>query len=178
MAFTWGLAEGTFFFFAPDIWLSWLALKSPKRAFSASFTTVVGALVGGIVTYRGARRLGEVETRRLLTSLPAISGKMVDGVEGQLARGLGRMVLGPLSGTPYKIYAARAGLRGDDLGAFLAWSIPARIPRFLAVAGGTAWVARRARKRFGRRPRLEKVIFFLGWMVFYAAFFARVGRED
>lgn len=177
-AFTWGFAEGTFFFLVPDIWLSHLALVSPKRAFAASVPTLIGALAGGAATYTWARRIPEEESRRLLASLPAISTAMVDTVDAELSRGLHTMVLGPLRGRPYKIYARSAGVRGEGLLPFLLWSIPARLPRFLLVTGGTVLAARGGRKALGDRPWLEKVLFAAAWTAFYAWFFSTVGRED
>lgn len=177
-AFTWGFAEGTFFFLVPDIWLSYLTLSSPKRAFAASVPTLLGALAGGAVTYAWGKRLPEEESRRLLASLPAISTSMVDTVEAELTGGLPAMVLGPLRGRPYKIYARTAGMRGDGVLPFLLWSIPARLPRFLLVTGGAALAVRHGRRRFGHRPWLEKLTFALAWTAFYAWFFSAVGRED
>lgn len=176
-AFTWGFAEGTFFFLVPDIWLSYLTLSSPKRAFAASVPALLGALAGGAATYTWGRRLPAQESRRLLASLPAISTSMVDTVETELARGLPAMVLGPLRGRPYKIYARTAGVRGDGMLPFLLWSIPARLPRFLLVTGGAALAVRGGRRILGNRPRLEKLIFTAAWTAFYAWFFSTVGRE-
>lgn len=178
IAFTWGLAEGTFFFIVPDVWLSQLALRSPRRAYAASVSAVVGALAGGVATYFWGRRLCEQESRRLLATLPAISHRMIDTVETEMSRGMNRMVIGPLSGTPYKIYARTAGLRGDHLASFLFWSVPARIPRFLLIAVGTSLAARLGRKTLrGRRPAVEKLIFLAGWVGFYTWFFRTVGRD-
>lgn len=178
IAFTWGFVEGTFFFIVPDVWLSWLALRSPRRAYATSISAVLGALIGGAAMYSWGRRLSEPESRRRLTALPAISHRMIDTVETEMSRGMHRMVLGPLSGTPYKIYARTAGIRGDHLPNFLFWSIPARIPRFLLVAAGTSLAVRLGRKTLrGRRPAVEKAIFLAGWVAFYTWFFRVVGRD-
>lgn len=177
-ALTWGFAEGTFFFLVPDIWLSYLTISSPKRAFAAAVPTLLGALAGGALTYAWGKRVPEDESRRLLASLPAISTSMVDTVEAELARGLPAMVLGPLRGRPYKIYARTAGMRGEGMLPFLLWSIPARLPRFLLVTGGAALAVRGGRRLLGTRPRLEKLCFALAWTAFYAWFFSAVGREE
>lgn len=178
VAFTWGFAEGTFFFIVPDVWLSAIAMNSPRRAVSASFSSLVGAAAGGAVMYMWGRNRHETDTRQTLTSLPAISDAMVTRVEKEMRSGMSSMVLGPLRGTPYKIYGRTAGMDGESLPAFLAWSIPARLPRFLLVIAGTVLARHRGRKVLGRsRPVLEWVLYGAAWVGFYTWFFRNVGRE-
>ncbi|MGQ0656531.1 MAG: hypothetical protein ACT4NU_00285 [Chromatiales bacterium] len=48
-------------------------------------------------------------------------------MEAQIrAHGIAALVLGPLSGTPYKIYAVQADALGVNIWQFLAVSLPAR----------------------------------------------------
>jgi len=52
---------------------------------------------------------------------------MVERVEEEMREhGPSSMLLGPLRGTPYKIYAWTAGLQEQPLGTVLLWTIPAR----------------------------------------------------
>lgn len=172
----WGFAEGTFFFFVPDIWLSWMALTSPPRSRRASVSTLAGALAGGVVAYEWGRRVDADTSRRLLLRIPAVTEKMVDRVESELQQGLSPMVRGPLRGTPYKIYARTAGARGLSLAEFLAWSVPARLPRFVLVSLGTHAAVAAGRKVLGRpRPGLEKAIMVAGWGAFYTWYFTHTG---
>lgn len=172
----WGFAEGTFFFLVPDIWLSWVALKNPRRSLRASVSTLAGALAGGAVVYAWGRRVDAETSRRLLLRIPAVTPKMIDLVESEMERGQHSMVLGPLRGIPYKIYARTTGEKNLSLSEFLAWSVPARLPRFVLVALGTRTAVYAGRKILGRpRPGLEKTIMIAGWIAFYTWYFTHTG---
>ena len=71
---------------------------------------------------------------RVVESVPAISTEMVGRVREQLStQGVVALMLGPLSGTPYKLYAVQAAGAGTSIGLFLLVSAPARLTRFLLV---------------------------------------------
>ena len=81
------------------------------------------------------------------------------------ARGLAAILLGPLRGTPYKIYAVEWGAMHASFAGFLLISIPARYLRFLA----SVLIASAAR-RFVRSWALT-----CAWAAFYAYYFWRLG---
>ena len=84
------------------------------------------------------------------------------------------MVLGPLRGTPYKIYARTAGVQEQSLGAVLLWTIPPRGARFVlvaAVAGLYGWLVR----RFTPRTGWLLGPYLLAWVVFYVRYFRAYG---
>jgi hypothetical protein len=77
---------------------------------------------------------------------------------------------GPLSGTPYKIYAALAPHAGVPLAAFLLISVPARLSRFL-LAALAAFALGRVLRRF--LPSVDPLWVWGGfWLVFYGLWFA------
>ena len=89
-------------------------------------------------------------------------------------RGPASMLLGPLRGTPYKIYARSAGVQGQPLSELLLWTIPARAARFVAIAVVAAlygWLIRRI------TPRTDWLLgpYLLAWAMFYAAYFRASG---
>lgn len=101
---------------------------------------------------------------------------MIAEVDAGLARGMHTMVLGPLRGIPYKIYARTAGTQGVPLSVFLAWSIPARLPRFLLLPVATQALTAVGRKLLdGDHPRMEKTIHLLAWGAFYTWYFTHTG---
>ena len=112
LAALWGVAEATVFFIVPDVLLSWLALQSYKPAFIACLWALAGALVGGgIIWFVGLSNPDMVRT--MLVSLPAISDEMITNVAQQLDEsGLVALFVGPMIGTPYKIYALEAATSG------------------------------------------------------------------
>src|SRR5258706_1708194 len=50
-SFVWGLAESSFFFFVPDVGLTFLALRNYRAALRATLAALAGALIGGALMY-------------------------------------------------------------------------------------------------------------------------------
>ena len=76
---------------------------------------------------------------------------------------------GPMSGTPYKIYAVEAGSRGLSLPAFLVISIPARGIRFVAVALVALWLVQGPLESWSDGRLYTLAVGF--WSVFYVLYF-------
>ena len=165
----WGLAEATLFFIVPDVLLSAVALTSVRRALVVSMWALAGALVGGALMWAFGRTYPMTATS-LLVVLPAIDAAMVADVSEQLsASGLPALFAGPVTGTPYKIYAVQAGQLGIGLVEFLLVSIPARMLRFVAVVLAVGGVSRLLQCWLGLRMRC--VVLALSWTAFYAWYF-------
>jgi membrane protein YqaA with SNARE-associated domain len=175
IAFGWGLAEATLFFIVPDVWIGLLALFSWRAGLRAVVWAVAGALLGGALMYGVGANIDHDRGARLLDAVPAVSPGIIDQVEEEMRqRGPASMLLGPLQGTPYKLYAWSAGIERQPLGAVLLWTIPARAARFTAVAVVAAlcgWLARRITPRSGWLV----VLYLLAWGVFYAGYFRAHG---
>jgi membrane protein YqaA with SNARE-associated domain len=173
LALFWGFAEATVFFVVPDVLLSWFALDSPRRALRACLFALWGALIGGSIVWLAGLRDPE-PLRAVYAVLPAIDAAMIDSVGRQLeSQGLPALLLGPLKGTPYKIYALEAAHLGLGYLPFLLISVPARLVRFALVAVGTAAIGRLLRNRLS----LASLRYFLilGWIAFYAWYFHAIG---
>lgn len=168
----WGFAEATLFFIVPDVLLSLIAVRDRNRALRACVAALVGALAGGVLMYAwGAADPAGV--RAWLDAVPAVSAGMIEGVGRALGvDGYVAMLLGPLSGTPYKIYAAQSGALGLSFPVFMSMSVPARLPRFVAITLFTAYAAARLPARWSQRQRQG---FILGvWAMFYAVYFTQM----
>lgn len=180
VAAAWGAAEASAFFIVPDVWLSRVVLRDPPRAYRAALSALGGALAGGLALRAWVRRAGPETSARALRRLPAISGAMIEKVDEEVReKGLGALVLGPGRGVPYKIYVRAAALEGAAPAELAAWSIPGRLPRFLAVTGlahGLLVLARRALPA-GVADRIAPAVHAAAWTAFYAWYFANVGRE-
>jgi membrane protein DedA with SNARE-associated domain len=112
---------------------------------------------------------------RLLEAVPAISPAMIERVEGEMReRGPASMLLGPLQGTPYKIYARTAGLQEQPFATFLLWTIPARAARFLLIVAIATLYSRRIR-RLTPRPAWLLIPYVIAWVLFYAWYFWTYG---
>jgi len=84
IASLWGFAEATLFFIVPDVLLSWLALRSPKRGLIACLFALLGALIGGSAMWLWGR-FDPDSARTIFELLPAIGGASIASVQEQLA---------------------------------------------------------------------------------------------
>jgi len=168
VALAWGLAEGTFFFFVPDVWLTWVALGTPRLAAVACLWAVAGAVAGGTLMYCWGR-VDPATVLAALDAVPAISRAMCEQVGEQIRTGgVATMAVGTFSGVPYKIYAAQAGVNAVNLFAFLAMSVLARLSRFLLVTGIAAALFRFTPQWTTTRRRWVHVAL---WSLFYIGYF-------
>ena len=167
--FVWGFAEATIFFVVPDILLSWLALRSVKRALTASVWVMTGALLGGTCIWI-LGRLDAGSGATAFAALPAISEAMITNVREQLvASGPVAILFGPISGTPYKIYALQAGSLGIGIVPFILISIPARLIRFIMVIALVSAVGH----LLGRwlDAGMRQTVLAVAWVMFYCWYF-------
>jgi membrane protein YqaA with SNARE-associated domain len=171
----WGFAEATLFFLVPDVILSAVAIVNWRLASWACLAATGGALLGGALMYRAGRRSGPA-VRALLLRIPGIGPAMLERVASEVAsRRFLAVLLGPLSGTPYKLYAVEAGRRGLPLGGLMLVSIPARMLRFVGVTLLAAWLAHGA---FPALPVAAKlVVWGVSWTLFYGWYFAAMRRR-
>lgn len=170
VAFAWGLAEATLFFIVPDVWLSLVARERLRRGLIACLYALLGALIGGCAIYLWGY-FDRKTILEIIERIPAIDVSMLARVNHELAQqGAVAVLLGPLSGTPYKCYAAQAAANGIGLGLFLLISAFARLLRFLAVTV----VAHYGLKLVtGWLPHSNKMVLLAScWLLFYMLYFS------
>jgi membrane protein YqaA with SNARE-associated domain len=173
-AFIWGVAEATLFFFVPDVLLSYIGVKrGVKGAARASLIAAIGAGVGGVIMYLWSTS-DPGAAREAVLAVPAISEAMAARAESAMAAQgwFVATLFGPLSSTPYKVYAIFAPHAGAPLPLFVLASIIARLPRFLIVGCGVALIGRWLEPRLG--PQRVLWVLIGAWIAFYAVFFALV----
>ena len=175
IAFAWGLAEATVFFIVPDVLLTLIACRALRPALKATVAALAGALAGGALMYVFGLR--EPHTARvLLDHIPAISPDLITRVAQQVSEGgLMAVLLGPIKGIPYKIYAAEWGARGGSFVGFLLISIPARCVRFALAAFAARGIARLVEPLTHHQAAIETLILTIIWAAFYALYFSRFG---
>jgi len=175
LAFAWGLAEATFFFIVPDVLLTLIACRALKPALKATTFALLGALVGGALTYAIGRR-DPVNARAFLDQIPAISPALISRVSSQVSEnGLWAVLLGPMKGIPYKIYAVEWASREGNLVTFMLISIPARYIRFVLAAVFARGIAQAIGPLTDHRPAIEMSILAVIWVAFYSFYFYRFG---
>lgn len=174
LALAWGFAEATLFFIVPDVLITWIALRGGRRAWHACLWALAGALLGGSAMWLWGRH-DPAEALRALDAIPAISSDMCARVAKQIHEDGPLAVLrGPIGGVPYKIYAVQAGAAAMSLPLFLAISAPARLARFIAIAGLTLLACRVfSRTSLGTR----RIIHLALWTGFYICYFWRFGDQ-
>jgi membrane protein YqaA with SNARE-associated domain len=147
LAFLWGFAEGTLFFVVPDVLISLVALVRPRNAWRHIVAAIVGSLVAGIILFAWSSQSPQ-RAGRAVARVPLVSPGMFAEVDhGFRKHGQSAVLLGPLYGIPYKIYAVEAPAF-VSASAFLWITVPARGVRFLVVwslFGVTGVVLRRLR---------------------------------
>lgn len=166
----WGLAEATLFFIVPDVWLSLAGRRRLETGLWACLFALVGALLGGSLVYLWGVLdwLGYIA---LIERLPAISPATVARVGDELAtHGVGAIFFGPLTGTPYKLYAAQAAEAGIGFGDFILMSIPARGIRFVLITTVVHYGLKKIiPAKIVRHPA---ALILSGWVLFYISYFA------
>lgn len=175
LAFMWGFAEATVFFIVPDVLVSLCAIFSRSLFLRAALAALAGALIGGAAIYLAASH-APAFISALMRSVPFVTDLMIAKVRNEYAdAGNWALFHGPLSGTPYKLYAFAAPPYAG-LATFLAVSIPARLLRFLAV-GGVSLLAAYALRRFLKCSDKTLVgIHAAAWITFYVFYWGNIVR--
>lgn len=171
VALCWGFAEATLFFIVPDVWLSAIAAGRGRRAaLRATGWAIAGALLGGALMHAWGTWDPE-GAAAALDRVPAISPAMIAGVHDELGRlGAAAVVIGGVTGVPYKIYAVLAQGTGLHPPLFLLMSVPARAIRFVLAVLIADWI-NRLLARWLTLPRRYGVL-GLAWLAFYGFYFA------
>jgi hypothetical protein len=171
----WGLAEATLFFIVPDVWLTFLALKNLHRSLVAAVWALGGALLGGVAMYSFGAHAHDAGWRAL-DAVPAISPALIAHVHVQVEEhGLWAMLLGPIGGIPYKIYAVVWGARHGSVLAFLLVSLPARGVRFFLAPALTAGIRRLVLPLTRGHAAFEAGLLAAFWVGLYAFYFTHYG---
>lgn len=168
IALLWGFAEATFFFIVPDVWISLVALSSLHDGLAACGYSLIGAILGGIIMYRW----GKVDLKAandFMVHIPAIRPKDIQEVRASLQKsGVFAVLLGPLLGIPYKIYAANSSVV-ISITSLALISVPARVIRFLLIAFITNKLSTTVMSQLSEVQKIERTIIF--WVVFYSIYF-------
>ena len=172
IAFLWGFAEATLFFIVPDIFFTYLVLFDLRLAFWSCLLALIGALMGGGLMYRWGRKNFEAAAM-IVASLPGVSNRLIQREKMNLEeKGVWAILLGPLKGVPYKIYAISSFSSGIPFFQFLLISIPARLARFVL----SIVIVELAFHRFLPTLSLMAQMIILSgfWLVFYVGYFLKM----
>lgn len=171
-AFAWGLAEATVFFIVPDVLTTRYALQDFRRAITACFSALAGALIGGTIIWTMARQGAAAWLLDAFTLLPGISIRLIAQVGTELhEHGIIALFTGGVTGQPYKLFAAQAGLQNIPFLVFIGASIVARLVRFLLTTT-LVWLAGTMARGWDLPRKLR--LHFFGWALFYIIYFSTI----
>ena len=173
LAAIWGFAEATFFFIVPDVWLSIAGRNKLRVGLIACFYSLIGALIGGLLLFLWSST-DQDSANYLLNRIPGINPDIIKDVNSQLIeQGLVSILFGPLSGTPYKIYAVQAAVLGSNLWLFIFISIFSRLIRFILVTTICHYALKVLNRVIDKRYNLK--ILIISWIIFYLFYFTAMG---
>lgn len=173
LSFAWGFAEATLFFIVPDVLLSLVAIFSLRRVWQHIAAAIAGAVAGGALIVLWAQTNPDSAVA-LVKKVPFVTERMFSRVDlSYQTRGIFAVYAGPLTGTPYKIYAVAAP-RFVSPTSFLFATIPARGWRFVLVSLFSAACAGVLRKYWNASLRQLTRWHALAWMAFYAFYWTRI----
>jgi membrane protein YqaA with SNARE-associated domain len=171
----WGFAEGTVFFFIPDIFLTATALFSVRRSLSQMFAALAGSLVGGTLLF-GLAAHNPASAENLVQRVPFVSHRMFDKVEHDFQdAGVWALCKGPTSGIPYKVYAVQAP-HHTQIVSFLLVSVPARLERFVLSWAIFALIGVLLRGKIQAHPVGAVGLHALYWIGVYAYYWSAVAK--
>lgn len=171
----WGFAEATLFFIVPDVWLGWIALTNLKRAMIATVGALVGAVVGGLLVAIVSSQVAPETSFRVMDAVPAVAPAMIREVDADVSeRGSRAIMVGPVRGVPYKLYARAEGVQGGPDAGFVAWSLLGRAYRWVILIP-LIWLVSRAVQRYlGLSVRQARWVYVAGWCLFYGWYLTTV----
>ena len=172
LAFIWGLAESTLFFFLPDVIITRIALEGYRKGFVSCFYALAGALIGGSIMFIwGSNNLPGART--ILDHIPAISIGMMDKVQKNISHeGVVAILKGPFLGIPYKIYAIHSFNSGVGYLAFIMISIPARLTRFFILTSFFSWLSTSPLKNWSMKNKT--ILVYMFWIAIYTLYFSKM----
>jgi hypothetical protein len=139
--------------------------------------TLAGALVGGTLWYVAATAMAPSRSAAILDRVPTVDDDAIEQVSDEMEEDGPRSVtFGPLRmGTPYKLYARAAGVQDESLVAFLLWSVPGRLERFLPLMLIALLAGVVLRRWIVARPRAVLFAYAALWFAFYTVYAIRIG---
>jgi len=173
VAFLWGLAEATFFFIIPDVFLSFVAMLEWRSTWKHIVAALAGALLGGALLFHWAQadlHAAHAAVARVPFITPEMFAKVNCGFDKM---GLLAVLSGSVSGIPYKLYAVEAP-RVSTQFAFLLATPLARAVRFTLVwmifGDAAGWL----RRKYALSTRKLAYIHAVTWIVCYAFYWGRI----
>jgi hypothetical protein len=174
VGFSWGLAEGLFFFIVPDVYITFAALFSLRAGAVAWLASIAGSAVAASAVYVLSEIL-DLDYLSFLLRVPGISAALLERVAGQLVTGgLPYTPWLGFGGVPLKVYVELAFSLGLSLGSVLLWTVFARIVRIAPVYAGAAAIRLLFGRRIDSNPAAWTAALALIWFLSYVLYFIQM----
>lgn len=176
LSFLWGFAEATLFFIVPDVLLSLVSIFSLRRVWRHIAAAVAGAVAGGALMFFWALANPD-SARAAVTKVPFVTEQMFAHVHAGFRKsGILAVYVGPVTGTPYKIYAVAAP-KFLSFTSFVVATAPARGWRFILVSLFSAACAGVLRRGWNKSLRQLTLLHALAWTAFYIFYWTRIAMS-
>ena len=169
--FLWSLAEASFLFILPEVFLTWIAMQRRWRAVLAAMAWgLAGAAAGALLMYFWGAGTSLKVISAFLSVIPGVSrGLIQEALQLMQLNGAAGILSGMLQGAPGKVFAALAAHAGLGAGAMLAFFLLARAVLFAAFAA-LAWGLAALWRRL--LPAISPVwAWGMAWAAFHALWF-------
>lgn len=177
ISFLWGLAEGTFFFIIPDVYIGFISLFSILGGFSSMGFALLGSLTSAIFIYLLYPILGDHMTS-LLLYIPGITKSMIERATTDLIlHGLPALITGPVIGIPYKIYTVTAAQLTFPISQYLFFSIPSRLERTIIVFITGSFIGYFFSKKLQKHPFAAILAYIILWTSIYSTYFWYITKQ-
>ena len=147
-----------------------MAIFGGRRTWPHLLAAISGSLVGGALLFQWAQ-VNPVQAHAAVAHVPFIRESMFVRVdEGLRTQGLSTLVLGSVTGIPYKLYAVEAPKFSSER-KFLLATPPARAVRFflvwLAFGGVAAWLRKRRNWRTAQLVQLHAALWVINYAIYW-----------
>lgn len=170
-SFLWGILEATFFFVAPDIALSFYAIKKNfAYAVAHAVFAAFGAMFGVFLLYSLASG-NPLQIRYLLDLIPAISPELINFATTKMEHSnwINTALISSFSPIPLKLFVYGAAINNIPIYQLIAASSLMCFPRYFAII-----LISRAAKNYiytkTKKPKVLYTIWALFWILFYGIY--------
>jgi hypothetical protein len=166
----WGIGDASLFFIAPEVGLSYAALRYGLwRTLVLGLFVTIGAFAGGLAMYFLADAY-PAEVRNLLLKVPGINADLLAEVRGDLRKTNAVVVLASAySLTPFKAAAAEAAGQNVQIVFFALETFFAYLSRAFMAALVFGFIGWALRKSLGWKTLVLRAMIL--WALWYAAYF-------
>jgi hypothetical protein len=173
LSFLWGLAEATFFFIVPDVYLSFVLMFNMRSGMLAVCVSIIGSLFGAAVLY--LLHTFSYDFARIFLITPGVTHKMIAFALPFFRDNLFlNLTSVPFSGIPFKLYVYSAAHNSVPFLIIIIWAIAARIVRLSLPILFFIFIRKLIKKKIRSNPQFWIFLYIVAWSLFYVWYFISI----